>query len=228
MGTAAPARCLGHPTAAPSLVALRTFRRADDVQHNGRRRAHGVQLPAPTTGIFAECRLALSVPNRLDRATSCKPAAGPTFLGHADVHSLRARNGTLPVRPLLPGLRNATLVRAVSLSQPVWHARGFHPNQEPNPLARRALRHRNRRADCWIQPSLRCFGIRALTLASELAARRQFRSVNTTGIPAGLPPRCTVAAYRNAALSALSPSDRRCCAGSDVRNRAQPSSLWPA
>src|ERR1700730_10325250 len=228
MGTAAPARCLGHPTAAPALVALRTFLRADDVQHNGRGRPHAVQLPAPTTGVLVKRRLALSVPNRLDRATSRQPAVGPSFLAHADVHPVRARDGTLPLWPSLPGLRDATLVCAVSLSQPVWHARGLHPNQELNPLARRALRHRNRRADCWIHPSLRCFGIRALTLASDLAARRQFRSVDTTGIPAGLPPRCTVAAHRNAALSALSPSDRRCCVGWDVRNRAQPSPLWPA
>src|SRR6266849_4434144 len=54
MGTAAPASCLGHPAAAPALVALRTFLRADDVQHNGRRRSHAVQLSAPTTGVFVE------------------------------------------------------------------------------------------------------------------------------------------------------------------------------
>src|SRR5258708_9988518 len=54
MGAAAAARRLGHPTAEAALVDLCAVFCADDVQHNGRRRAHADQLPAPTTGIFAE------------------------------------------------------------------------------------------------------------------------------------------------------------------------------
>jgi len=96
--------------------------------------------------------------------------------------------------------------------------------KSPIPVARRALRHRNRRANCRIHPSLCGLGRRHLALASH----RRFHSVgDSTRIPADFPPGGTPAAHRGAALRALAASDRRRGMGWNVRHCAQPVARRP-
>src|ERR1700692_1224566 len=137
MGTATSARRLGDPTPASTLVAIHFVPAPYPLQHDDRRCQDGVLFPAIQTSVFIERRHALVVPNYLDRATSRKPAVRPAILANADVHPLRSRDGTLPLRSPLPRLRDASILRPIP--QPDRHARRFHPHQESHSLPRRAF-----------------------------------------------------------------------------------------
>src|ERR1700691_856131 len=193
MGTATSTAGLGSPPVAPAVVALCPLSAADLFQHHDCRRAHGDQLPAPPAGVLAGRRHALSIPHRLDRATSRKPAARPSILAHADVHPLRPRDGTLPLCPPLRRLRHAAILRA--LPQPDRNLRSFHSHQESDPLARRSVRHRNRGANRGIYSRLRSLARRHLTVAPN---RRLLVTRNSARLSASLLSRRTPAARRSA------------------------------
>src|SRR5580692_9159778 len=204
MGTIARASGLGGAAAASALVALWTFFTPDFVQHDGRWRSLGGKLPAPTPGVFAGRGHALPFPCWLDSGPSGEPFDGPPFLAHADVYPLCARNGTLPLRPLLSRASDAAIVHPLSISQPVWDSRSLHSHSKPDPFARRALRYRGRRAACRIHSGWFRSHIRAVTLAPY---RRAASAIPSTGLSARLRLGCTPAARCRAALRARAPSN---------------------
>src|SRR5438270_1110053 len=82
----------------------------------------------------------------LDSAAAVPPPTWYSVLCQPPIDPARARDGPLPVLPLLPGSRDVAVLH--SCSDHDWNAGGGDPDQGADPVAGSAIRHRNCRADC--------------------------------------------------------------------------------